>query len=46
MAWDNNPGGRQEGLPDLSEMIRKAEDAMSLGKERKPLWLDMRKESL
>jgi hypothetical protein len=20
MPWDNNPGGRQEGPPDLSEM--------------------------
>jgi len=24
MSWDNNPGGRQEGRPDLSEMIKKA----------------------
>jgi hypothetical protein len=46
MAWDNNPGGRQEGLPDLSEMINKAGDPLSLGKERKALSLDMRKESL
>ncbi|MEJ2725034.1 MAG: FtsH protease activity modulator HflK [Deltaproteobacteria bacterium] len=39
MPWDNNPGGRQEGLPDLSEMIKKAGDSLSLGKGRKPLWL-------
>jgi len=46
MAWDNNPGDRQEGLADVCEMINKAGDSLSLGKERKPLWLDMRKESL
>jgi membrane protease subunit HflK len=39
MPWDNNPGGRQEGLPDLSEMIKKAGDSLSLGKGGKPLWL-------
>ncbi|MGD2126556.1 MAG: FtsH protease activity modulator HflK [Desulfobacteraceae bacterium] len=39
MPWNNNPGGRQEGLPDLSEMIKKAGDSLSLGKGRKPLWL-------
>jgi len=22
MPWDNNPGGQQEGPPDLSEMIK------------------------
>jgi len=22
MPWDNNPGGRQEGPPDLSEIIK------------------------
>ena len=22
MSLDNNPGGQQEGLPDLSEMIK------------------------
>jgi modulator of FtsH protease HflK len=39
MTWDNNPGGRQEGPPDLSEMIKKVGDSLSLGKGRKPLWL-------
>ena len=39
MPWDNNPGGRQEGPPDLSEMIKKAGDSLSLGKIGKPLWL-------
>ena len=39
MPWDNNPGGRQEGLPDLSEMIKKVGDSLSLGKGGKPLWL-------
>ena len=39
MPWDNNPGGGQEGLPDLSEMIKKAGDSLRLGKGRKPLWL-------
>jgi membrane protease subunit HflK len=39
MPWDNNPGGQQEGLPDLSEMIKKVGDSLSLGKGRKPVWL-------
>ena len=39
MAWDNNPGGQQEGLPDLPEMIKKVGDSLSLGKGGKPLWL-------
>ena len=39
MAWDNNPGGQPEGLPDLSEMIKKVGDSLSLGKGGKPLWL-------
>jgi membrane protease subunit HflK len=39
MPWDNNRGGRQEGPPDLSEMIKKAGDSLSLGKIGKPLWL-------
>ncbi|MCG6912068.1 MAG: FtsH protease activity modulator HflK [Deltaproteobacteria bacterium] len=39
MSWENNPGGRQEGPPDLSEMIKKVGDSLSLGKGRKPLWL-------
>jgi membrane protease subunit HflK len=39
MPWDNNPGGRQEGLPDLPEMIKKVGDSLSFGKGRKPLWL-------
>jgi membrane protease subunit HflK len=39
MPWDNNPGGRQDGPPDLSEMIKKAGDSLSLGKIGKPLWL-------
>ncbi|MBN1847312.1 MAG: FtsH protease activity modulator HflK [Deltaproteobacteria bacterium] len=38
MPWDNNPGGRQGGPPDLSEMIKKAGDSLSLGKIGKPLW--------
>ena len=38
MPWDNNRGGSQEGLPDLSEMIKKVGDSLSLGKGRKPLW--------
>ncbi|MBW2112693.1 MAG: FtsH protease activity modulator HflK [Deltaproteobacteria bacterium] len=40
MAWDNNPGGRQEGLPDFPEMIKKAGDSLGLGKGGKPFfWL-------
>jgi len=39
MTWDNNPGGRQEGPPDLSGLIKKAGDSLSLGKMGKPLWL-------
>ena len=39
MPLDNNPGGQQEGLPDLSEMIKKVGDSLSLGKGGKPLWL-------
>lgn len=38
MPWDNNPGGRQNGPPDLSEMIKKAGDSLSLEKIGKPLW--------
>jgi hypothetical protein len=32
MAWDNNPGRQQEGLPDLPEMIKKVGDSLSLRK--------------
>ncbi|MBW1999605.1 MAG: FtsH protease activity modulator HflK [Deltaproteobacteria bacterium] len=40
MAWDNNPGGQQEGLPDFPAMIKKAGDSLGLGKGGKPfLWL-------
>ena len=39
MSWDNNPGGRQEGLSDLPEIIKKVGDSLSLGKGKKPLWL-------
>jgi membrane protease subunit HflK len=39
MPWDNSPGGQQEGPPDLSEMIKKAGDSLSLGKIGKPVWL-------
>jgi len=39
MPSDNNPEGRQEGLPDFPEMINKAGDLLSLGKGGKPLWL-------
>lgn len=39
MPWDNNPGGRQEGPSDLSAMIKKAGDSLSLGKGGKSLWL-------
>jgi membrane protease subunit HflK len=39
MSWDSNRGGLQEGLPDLSEMIKKAGDSLSFGKGGKPLWL-------
>jgi membrane protease subunit HflK len=39
MAWDNNPGGQQDGLPDLSAIIKKVADSLQLGKGRKPLWL-------
>ena len=39
MAWDMNPGGQQEGLPDLPAMIKKVGDSLSLGKGGKPLWL-------
>ena len=39
MSWDNNPGGRQEGLPDFPELFKKVGDSMSLGKGRKPPWL-------
>jgi len=38
MSWDNNPGGQQDGPPDLSEMIKKVGDSLSLGKGTKPLW--------
>jgi len=38
MAWDNNPGGPQEGLPDLPAIIKKVRDSLSFGKGRKPLW--------
>lgn len=34
---DNNQEGRQEGFPDLSEMIKKTIDTMSHGKGGKPL---------
>ena len=38
MSWDNNQGGQREGLPDFSEMIKKAGDSLGLGKMGKPLW--------
>jgi membrane protease subunit HflK len=37
MSWDNDPGGRQEGLPNISEIIKKVGDSLSLGKGGKPL---------
>jgi membrane protease subunit HflK len=39
MPWDNNPGGQQEGLPNIPEIIKKVGDSLSFGKGRKPLWL-------
>ena len=39
MTWDNNPGGQQEGLPNIPEIIKKVGDSLSLGKMGKPLWL-------
>jgi len=39
MPWDNNPGGPQEGPPDLFEIIKKVGDSLNLGKGGKPLWL-------
>jgi membrane protease subunit HflK len=39
MTWDNNPGGQQEGLPNIPEIIKKVGDSLSLGKGKKPLWL-------
>jgi len=39
MAWDNSPGGPQEGLPDFPEMIKKARESLKLGKMGKPVWL-------
>jgi membrane protease subunit HflK len=39
MPWDNNPGGPQEGLPDLPAIIKKVGESLSLGKGGKPLWL-------
>ena len=39
MSWDNNPGGRQEGLPDLPAIIKKVGDSLNLGKMGKPVWL-------
>jgi hypothetical protein len=46
MFWENNPGNRQEGPPDLSEMSKDNQV-----KEREATFyevvnLDMRKESL
>jgi len=38
MSRDNNQGGGQKGLPDISEMIKKAGDSLGLGKGRKPLF--------
>jgi len=37
MAWDNNPGGPQEGLPDFPEIIKKVGDSLNLGKRGKLL---------
>jgi len=39
MSWDNNPGGQQDGPPDLAELIKKAGDSLHLGKGGKPLWI-------
>jgi len=39
MPWDNNSGGRQEGPPDLSGLVKKVGDSLSLGKGGKSLWL-------
>jgi membrane protease subunit HflK len=39
MAWDNSPGGAQEGLPDFPEIIKKVGDSLNLGKGGKFLWL-------
>jgi membrane protease subunit HflK len=39
MPWDNNPRGQQEGLPDISETIKKVGDSLNLGKGGKSLWL-------
>jgi len=39
MSWDNNPGGRPEGIPDLSEILRKVGDSLNFGKRGKPLML-------
>jgi len=39
MAWDNNPGDRQEGVPDFPEIIKKVGDSLNIGKGGKPLWL-------
>jgi len=39
MSWDNNSGGRQEGPPDLSGLVKKVGDSLSLGKGGKSLWL-------
>jgi membrane protease subunit HflK len=39
MSLDNNPGGPQEGFPDLPEIIRKVGDSLGLGKGGKPLGL-------
>jgi len=39
MSWDNNPGGLQEDLPNLPELIKKVGDSMKFGKGGKPLGL-------
>jgi membrane protease subunit HflK len=39
MSLDNNPRGRQKGPPNLSEMVKRARDSLSLGKTGKSLWL-------
>jgi membrane protease subunit HflK len=39
MPLDNNGGGRHEGSPDLSEMIKRAGESLDLGKLGKPVWL-------
>ena len=39
MSWNDNPGGRQAGPPDLPEIIKKVGDSLIPGKAGKSLWL-------